>query len=179
MSRTHARCSALRDRLTDHWGKRDRAGVRKKMRERGIPNGQERIKERRKVGGSMVGQIRLTEQGRRWRMGQTADVCVRACVKKGDKEKEKIKEGFGPVTPLVRLPGIISRHINNSQSRHCSLPGPRSHHSTVTSRVTLQHTSVIWCVVSFLSLFFSFVDRCFLPSNHHVTCQVSPAPTAH
>lgn len=27
-------------------------------------NGQERIKERRKVGGSRAGQIRLTEQGR-------------------------------------------------------------------------------------------------------------------
>ena len=47
-------------------GKPDRAGARKKMRERGILNGQERIKERRKVGGSVVGQIRLTEQGRRW-----------------------------------------------------------------------------------------------------------------
>lgn len=62
-NRTHARCSALRDRLTAHWGKQDRAGVRKKMREGGILNGQERIKERRKVGGSLVGQIRLTEQG--------------------------------------------------------------------------------------------------------------------
>lgn len=87
-------------------------------------------------------------------MGHTADVCVSACVRKGDKEKEKIKEGFGPVTPRVRLPGIISRHNKDSQSRQCSLAGPRSHHSTVTSRVTLQHTSVVWCVVSFFSLFF-------------------------
>lgn len=31
------------------------------MREKGILNGQERIKEQRKVGGSMVRQIRLTE----------------------------------------------------------------------------------------------------------------------
>lgn len=64
-SRTHARCSALRDRLTAHRGERDRAGARKKMREGGILNGEERIKERRKVGGGMVGQIRLTERGRR------------------------------------------------------------------------------------------------------------------
>lgn len=60
-SHTHARCSALRDRLGACGGKLDRAGVGKKMREKGILNGQERIKEQRKVGGSMVRQIRLTE----------------------------------------------------------------------------------------------------------------------
>lgn len=49
------RCSALRDSLTAHRGRQDRALEGKKMREKGQLNEQERFKERRKVGGSMVG----------------------------------------------------------------------------------------------------------------------------
>lgn len=52
------------------------------MRERGVLNGQERIKERRKVGG------RTDKTDRARKMRQTADVCAHACVRKRDKEED-------------------------------------------------------------------------------------------
>lgn len=72
-----------------------------------ILNGRRKeLKSGRKVGGGMAGQIRLTERGRRRRMGPTADVCVRACVRGRDKEKdeqENKKRSCHPLHPLFFL----------------------------------------------------------------------------
>lgn len=73
------RRAALRDWLAAHRGRRDRARLSEEGKLKELKSGG-------KVGGSMVGKIRLMEWERsRW-MGPSLNVCVHACVRKTDKE---------------------------------------------------------------------------------------------
>ncbi|MED6264084.1 hypothetical protein CHARACLAT_011004 [Characodon lateralis] len=76
------------------------------------------------------------------------------------KSRVRVTEDLGPsdISPACN-PLQVSSCFNNSQSGHCSLPSPRSHHNAVISRVTLQHTTLFHVLSCFFFPLVSFSEQ--------------------
>lgn len=99
----------------------------------------------------------------------------------------RIKGGFGPdTTPTPLCIFLASYHATSTTASAGIAPWPVPDHITALSQAgSLSSTHLLSGVlsvslsVSFFFFSFSFLDRSFVPSNHHVNCQIRPAPHAH